>query len=290
MSTEGLGSEVPAGATSTRPAPPNRWADPRYLKDVQYATPGNLGARQAIYAYQRPVIRFYDWALDLAELEGGEKILDIGCGNGGYLGTLHRHGHEGLTVGMDFSAGMLSTARLMADPDHMQSVVQGDAAALPFAGGTADVVLVMHMLYHVPDPTMALAEVRRILRPGGRVLIVLNGSGHQHELRDLLREALVCAGESPVDISASEAFDLDAGEELAARFFSVARHDIRSDLVVPEPEPVLGYVRSMGFLQSRQAKQRQMLRFIEDRVSDVIAAEGAFRMSTASGCLVCRCR
>src|ERR1700683_3145780 len=99
MSTEGLGSEVPAGVGPTGPAPPNRWADPRSLKAVQYATPGNLAARQAIYAYQRPVIAFYDWALDLAELDGGERILDIGCGNGGHLGKLPCYGDHGLLVG-----------------------------------------------------------------------------------------------------------------------------------------------------------------------------------------------
>ena len=92
------------GGTAVDP-PYGRWADPSLLRRVQYADAGNFSARQSIYRYQQPRIGLYDWALDLAGLEGGERILDVGCGNGGYLKALHQRGHGGLTVGVDFSAG-----------------------------------------------------------------------------------------------------------------------------------------------------------------------------------------
>lgn len=261
------------------------WADPSYLKEVQYATPANLVARQAIYAYQNPRTSLYDWALDLAELDGDETTLDIGCGNGSYLEALHRRGHRGLIVGMDFSPGMLASARQARGPEAAQPVVLGDAAALAFEDGCADVLLVMHMLYHLPDPRRALAELRRVVRAGGRVLILLNGSAHQQQLRRLLRETVLDFGEP---FAGTESVDLDAGEELAATFFNVERHELRAELLVPEPGPVLAYVESMNFLQAGHANGEAMLRSIKARVSERIDTEGAFRITTCCGCLVCR--
>src|ERR1700689_5228832 len=139
----------------------SRWVDRTYLRNDQYVDATNFAARQAIYAYQHRRVRLYDWALDFAGLTGDETILDVGCGNGGYLRTLHRRGHSGLTIGMDFSAGMLHSAREGAGARPSQPLVQGDAAALPVASGTVGVGLAMHMLYHVPHRGRALAELRR---------------------------------------------------------------------------------------------------------------------------------
>jgi ubiquinone/menaquinone biosynthesis C-methylase UbiE len=276
----------PGGGDGT--GDPGRWADQAFLRNVQYATASNLAARQAIYVYQQPRIRIYEWALDLAELGGDETIIDVGCGNGGYLAALHRRGHGGTTIGLDFSPGMLESTRLTAsDERRTQLVVQGDAAALPFSTGSADVVLAMHMLYHVPDRAKALEELRRVVHPRGRALLVLNGAAHLTELRALVREALVEAGRSPSAVS-TERLDLDAGERLASRLFTVERHDSRAQLVVPEAKSVVAYVRSMNFVQTGGPDEDPLLRHVEARVLQRIAAEGAFRVTTATGCLVCR--
>ena len=63
------------------------------------------------------------------------------------------------------------------------ALASADATALPLRDGVADLALAPHMLYHVPDPADALRELRRVTRPGGRVVIVLNGAGHLRELR-----------------------------------------------------------------------------------------------------------
>jgi len=91
-------------------APDDPWRGRRYLTQVQYADDSNLAARQSIYAFQRPRIDLFSWALDLAGIRGPETVLDVGCGNGNYLARLGDRQHQGLLVGLDLSVGMLTAA------------------------------------------------------------------------------------------------------------------------------------------------------------------------------------
>jgi SAM-dependent methyltransferase len=219
-----------------------RWADRAYLRDVQYRTDANLSARQSIYAHQRPRIDLPAAVLDLARLRGAEMVADVGCGNGAYLAELAARGHGGRVLGADMSAGMLSAARLRAPGGGL---AVADATALPIRDGACDLALAAHMLYHVPDPREAVRELRRITRDGGQAIVVLNGEDHLRELRDAVTAALPA---TPPDIPAFslERVRLDDGERLlATEFRSVTRHDYAAELLVPGPDPVEDYVRSM---------------------------------------------
>jgi SAM-dependent methyltransferase len=99
------------------------------------------------------------------------------------------------------------------------------------------------MLYHVPEPEAAIAELRRITRRGGRVIVTLNGADHLRELNAIVADAYLAAGLSS---PALEQIRLDDAEPMLRRVFpSVTRHEFTSTLYVPGPEPVLDYVRSM---------------------------------------------
>ena len=142
----------------------------------------------------------------------------------------------------------------------------------------------MHMLYHVPEPERAVAELRRITRPGGRVIVALNAGGHLRELRAMIRAGFAAAGHEPGDIG-TERVMLDRGEELFGREFgSVVRHDLPGRLRIPGPEPVLDYVRSMSVLRSGQDGER---------VAGEIAArlefgpDGYLAVTTHAGWLIC---
>jgi SAM-dependent methyltransferase len=261
--------------------------DRDYLRTRQYLTDAHLATRQSIYQFQRPKVDLAAAVLDLARLAGPETVADIGCGNGIYLAELTRRGHAGRAIGVDLSAGMLQAARRVAP---RAALLAGDAAALPLTGDVADVTLAPHMLYHVPDRPAAVRELRRITRPGGRLLVVLNGPGHLIELSELAAAAAVDFGRarsaSRTESRADNGLVLEAGAELlTAEFGSVERHDFVSELVVPGPEPVLDYIRSMRLTQS-----------LDDPEALVTAAarllpatgDGAIRITTHTGCLVCR--
>jgi SAM-dependent methyltransferase len=261
--------------------------DRRYLTEQQYANDTNLAARQSIYAWQRPRIDLFARALDLADLRGDERVLDVGCGNGRYLATLRARRHRGQLCGTDLSAGMLRSARHATDGP----LLVGDAQALPFADNTFDATLAMHMLYHVPDRAAALSEVRRVLRPDGVALVATNFASHLGALNDLLVEcAAATVGADRLKERSSIAFQMDDGAaELDAVFASVTAHAFVGELVITDVAPVLNYARSMGaWVADTEHELDAVLPELARRLTATIAADGAFRVRTAAGCFVCR--
>jgi SAM-dependent methyltransferase len=160
------------------------------------------------------------------------------------------------------------------------ALASADATALPLRDSVAGLVLAPHMLYHVPDPADALRELRRVTRPGGRVVIVLNGPDHLRELR-----AAVAAARGADPGAMGERVRLDDGESLARSFFpQVTRHDFVAKLRVPSREPITDYVRSLSGTSHGVDSER---------VAETVAAdfprtaEGHYVITSHSGCLVC---
>jgi SAM-dependent methyltransferase len=93
--------------------------------------------------------------------------IDVGCGTGGFLAAVRGNGRR--WIGLDYSKEALAYCRMRG----LQSLVQGSAAALPFPGGEADVVVCLDVLYHraVQDDRLVLAECARVLRPSGTAII-----------------------------------------------------------------------------------------------------------------------
>ena len=267
------------------------WADRDFLRGTQYKTDANLAARQSIYAYQHPRVDLAARVLDLAAPASSDTIVDVGCGNGMYLAELARRGFAGRVLGVDLSLGMLTVARHRLEESANLAgraarpmpvtLANADATALPLRGGMADLAFAAHMLYHVPEPADALRELRRVTRPGGRVVIVLNGAGHLRQLR-----AVVAAARGDDVKAVGERVTLDDGESLARSIFpSVTRHDFVAELRVPTAGPIADYVRSMSGT-SQEADP--------DHVVETVAAtfpltiDGHYTITSHSGCLICQ--
>ena len=95
--------------------------------------------------------------------------LDVACGSGKLTGELRRLATDGLVVGLDFSGRML---RVAAVEEPGPRYVRGDGLALPFRDGTFDAVTVAFGLRNFADPERGLCEMRRVLRPGGRAVVL----------------------------------------------------------------------------------------------------------------------
>lgn len=101
----------------------------------------------------------------LARTGAADRVLDVGCGTGGVLLALADR--AAMVAGVDTALLALEFCR----EKGLRNVVQGSATALPFATGSFDVCVMMDVLEHLDDESMLLAEVRRVLRPGGAALI-----------------------------------------------------------------------------------------------------------------------
>ena len=126
----------------------------------------------------------WDGFVDLAEM--GEKlrtgllelslapnstVVDLGCGTGNLtLALLERLESEGRVVAVDFSAHMLRKAQCKVRDQRVDWVV-ADAAELPLGNASADCVICFSAWPHFPEPERVLAEVLRVLRPGGQLHI-----------------------------------------------------------------------------------------------------------------------
>lgn len=107
------------------------------------------------------------------ELARGRDVLEVGCGTGLVLQRVARNARS--AKGVDLSPGMLAHAK-----DRGLDVREGDATALPFDDASFDVVYAFKVLAHVPDVDRAIAEMVRVVRPGGHVLVEVY---NRHSLR-----------------------------------------------------------------------------------------------------------
>jgi ubiquinone/menaquinone biosynthesis C-methylase UbiE len=101
------------------------------------------------------------------------RVLDVGCGTGVFAERL-RVALPGATIwGVDLVAGMLARgAARWRRHTHRVAPVQGDSERLPFAAGSFDVVTCSNSFHHYPDQARAVREMCRVLRPGGRLMLV----------------------------------------------------------------------------------------------------------------------
>jgi len=255
------------------------------VRDRLYADPGKLAARQRLWG-NRSGPPSAQVRLDLLELTGNETVLDVGCGNGPYLAELRRRGHRGHVLGADLSIGMARAAA----PNATGTVV-ADAAHLPVADATVDAALAMHMLYHVPELPAAIAELRRVVRPGGALLVSTNGSRHIREIATVMDVAARTAtGRERVRPHFS--FTLETGEALlAAAFADVRCREDREVVRIDSVEPVVDYIASMEPEHCGVRPGTQWSAFLAaatELVAARIRLHGAFNVTSHTGTFVCR--
>lgn len=111
--------------------------------------------------------------LALADIAPGMRVLDAGCGFGGTLACLEEATPSLEMVGLNIDPRQLARAAGLARPrpGNAISFVGGDACTLPFADTSFDRVLAVECIFHFPSRAAFLAEVRRVLRPGGALVL-----------------------------------------------------------------------------------------------------------------------
>lgn len=119
--------------------------------------------------WKRYITASVDKTLAELQLEPGARLLDVGCGTGVLLEQLVLQQPEARLYGGDLSSAMLSVARERLGPSA--GLVQAAGESLPVADATIDVLVSSSVFHFVRGPGKALSEARRVLRPGGRLVL-----------------------------------------------------------------------------------------------------------------------
>lgn len=202
----------------------------------QYATEANLETRRAVWSPGPSGTEPLDLVVAavrgaLPAHRGMPDVLEVGCGTGVFAARLVEELPGIALLAVDQSPRFVELTRERGVPAQVQ-----DVQHLLAPDAAYDVVLALWMLYHVPDLDRGLAEVRRVLRPGGRFVAVTNGDGHTAELRR-------AAGGGPVLTT----FSSENGEaSLRRHFATVTRQDVETRAVFPDRHSALAYLESSG--------------------------------------------
>jgi len=261
------------------------------LTGSAYADDRHIRSRMAIYSYAvAPVDP--QWRTSVIPWDGTQIVADVGCGNGFDLRQIVPQGRCRHAIGLDLSAGMLGSMEDLRLPGRL-SLVQADAQHLPLPDGSVDVAMAMHMLYHVPDVTAAIRELRRITKPGGSVLASTNSSAHLGEIAALQDAAISRQLGGHIRAMPSFSFTTETGKALLSReFSSVTLRTFDLPLSIPSAEPVIAYVASIR--EPTLALVGQPLDFdavlgdIAAKVEQEIQAQGSFTATGHSGVFICR--
>jgi SAM-dependent methyltransferase len=203
--------------------------DPATVK-AQYATEANLQARQALWIDAEGIDPKEVLWRTLEEWQPS-RLLEVGGGQGELAERIRRE------LGADVSFVDLSPRMVELAQARGIDAQVGDVRALPFAAGTFDTVVAAWMLYHVREIDQALAEIARVLEPGGALIAVTNGFDHITELRDLVA----------YEGNFNGTFSRENGDELLRpHFASIERFDADVTVQITERQKLVAYRDSVS--------------------------------------------
>jgi ubiquinone/menaquinone biosynthesis C-methylase UbiE len=256
-------------------------SDQQYLLQSQYKDASNLKARIQLHIrFSQNHFDWQRWVFDHLNIQPSSAILELGCGPGNlWVNNLDRIPVNWKITLSDFSPGMLREAQQnLQNSEHPFTYRIIDAQSIPLEDQSLDIVIANHMLYHVPDRAKALAEIRRVLKPGGRFYAATNTQDYMQELDELIRPFV---DPSPKESMSRVAFSLESGAaELAQWFTHVEAYRNIDQLVVTETEPLMAYILS-GYLKAVMAREK--VAALRALIEQSIASEGAIRINKISG-------
>ena len=249
--------------------------------EKQYKTDKNLSVRINLHEkYSVNKQGFGGWIASHYAFQSGMRILELGCGNGSMWPEIISSLPSGCELILsDFSQGMLDAARVRVGEHDGLSYQTINIMEIPYETGSMDMVIANMMLYHVPDIDKALAEVRRVLKPGGVFYCATYG---ENSIMTWLNN--VFSG-FDIDIHMNTAFTLqNGGEMLECHFENVYRDDYPDAFEITNTVDLVNYVLSMTSMANLSKLPRETVcQVLEGQKKD-----GVIHIPKEYGMFICR--
>ena len=160
------------------------------MSEAQRLMLREMVAGEADMSFKRRAEAVYDFLA----LAPGDRVLDMGCGRGFYLNFTRHLEPAADVVGVELDPALLTTARAQVPGCRVAS---GSVYQLPFVSGSFDKIMFTEVIEHIPDDEAAMAELFRVLAPGGD-LAVTTPNANYPLLWDPINKVLESAGRSPI--------------------------------------------------------------------------------------------
>lgn len=212
----------------------------------QYQNASNISARINLHSlYSQNKEGWFPWIYRKCKVSSGMKLLEVGCGDGAlWIENLPRLPKSLSITLSDVSEGMLrDTRRAIGAEDSRFSFYAFNCESIPFHDASFDLVIANHVLFYCEDLPRACREIKRILKPGGRLICSTYGKKHMQEVSELVQsfdERIVLSADKLY-----EKFGRENGKEILSSFFSKVKWETYEDsLLIPDGEPLISYVLS----------------------------------------------
>ncbi|QMV43865.1 MerR family transcriptional regulator [Cohnella cholangitidis] len=249
----------------------------------QYLTANRLQARIDLYdRFSANRMGWHRWFFEHLGTQPNLRVLEVGCGDG----TLWERNRDRIPESWqitltDISQGMVNEAR--GKTEHSGGnfkFLAADIQDIPFHDNEFDVVIANHMLYHVIDQSKAMAELVRVLKPGGALFASTMSRDHLSEL-----ETLVGAFDPQLEVldPVMERFHLDNGTRILEGWFSEIKEVRYEDhLLVNDIIPLLSYITSTP-MNAREILTGKKLNEFRAFLNERITSEKPFYITKDSG-------
>lgn len=272
----------------------------------QYINAGNISARINLHnKFSTNKKGWFPWIYDQCNIKKGEKILELGCGDGtlwvkniGHLAMMGRRtdlsmGENNILIEMtDISEGMISDAKRNIknaieswkgrDIDVTFKFKAASCEKIESMDEQYDVVIANHVLFYCDNLDRALKEIIRVLKSGGRFICSTYGRNHMQEIG-----RLVSGYDKRILLESDklfEKFGLENGSDILKRYFSeVIKKDYNDSLIVTEAEPLVDYILSCHGNQKEYLvdKYVDFKKYVEKKL------ENPMKITKEAGTFVC---
>ncbi|MGA5284893.1 class I SAM-dependent methyltransferase [Streptomyces griseoincarnatus] len=260
------------------------------------------GKQLTHYRFRTDPKTIIDHMVELLALKGSEDLLDLGCGDGFIAEGVRPHMAAGRIVGLDVAPGVLEAARerLFGVATRCEWL-EGRADDLSrFADDSFDRVMANYMMHYVDDIDTCVADVRRVLRDGGRFILATDHPSSLREMHEVHFAALaeMNAPQRLFKASPKNRVSLENGQRyLSDHFAQVEVRRWQDPLRFSQPEPFLDFYASHNYCCAASAPGDphtlgqdfflELRERVRARVQQVIDHHGHFTVTKDTGAFVC---